>query len=219
MVTTSMPRRVKDPADLIHEFAHAVLYACAHDEMALDAKVPNPDQILMRFGKDYADCPNGVVGMIMRMAGDILTGGDNPTDQDYPRRSLNWAMDFVNEEPPGWPAGQRVPCVRFCLQPHATIDAQDSDEVKAFFISAVGVWSTVPLYAPNLTGDVLPPPTPLPPASSDHLVSPQGTVQSKLHDDGNLVIYQVDVDPWHALWSSQAGHIADKIPVPPANED
>jgi hypothetical protein len=206
-------RRAKDPADLIHEFAHAVLYACAHDEGAMDAKVPNPDQILWRFGKDYSDCPDGVVGMIVRIAGDILTGADNPNDQDYPRRSLNWAIDFVNEEPPGWPAGQRVPCIRFCLQPQATIDAQDGDEVKALFVSAVGIWSTVDFFAPNITGPVGPPP-PMEPGAAGYLVTKEGEVETRLHNDGNLVIYQVNVDPWRPLWSSQAGWIADKIPVP-----
>jgi hypothetical protein len=190
-----------------------VLYAAAHDEVALDAKLPNPDQILLRFGKSYSDFPDGVVGMIVRIAGDLLQGLENPSDADYPRRSLNFAIDMVNEEPPGWPAGQRVPCIRMCLQPQITVDAQDYDEKKVAFISAHGAWFTVPVYAPNLTGGVLPPPPTAEPVPQTHLVSAEGTVRAQLQDDGNFVIYQTDVDPWRPLWSSQAGHIADKIPV------
>jgi hypothetical protein len=175
------------PEDLIHELAHAGLYACSHDEVALDAKVPNPDQIKLRFGKSWEDRSGGPeFGMVVSISGDILTGGGEG-DQDYPRRSECWRLAAVNEEPPGWPAGQRVPVWMFCLHPQATPDAQDGNEVKALYVTAHGIWSTVPIYAPNLTsGGGTGPGAPI-----DKLVSADGRYELNAHsaDAGGMLVY------------------------------
>lgn len=200
----------KDPKHLIHELEHAILRQESHDEIVFDSKTPNADQHNLRFGRDTADFPDGTIGMLVSLMFDLLTGSDNPNDQDYPRRSCNGRIAFVNEEPPGWPAGQRVPTFLFSLQRQMTKDAQDGDEEKVLFVTDHGIWSTRPIYAPNLTGPVGPPP-PVEPTRTSETWAPGGECCTVQQGDGNLVTYRVKepfvLDTEHPIWSSFTGRL------------
>lgn len=133
--------------DLIKALQNALFGVVSHDELGLDSKKDNGDQIKFRFGSWLYERGRNGKGLIVRLSGDILRGDDSQPHRDE-RMGIDFRQDDNGDEHPDKTIR---PSVQIFAQ-QSVNTAGDATEKKCVTVTADGMFCNVPVYAPNLNG-------------------------------------------------------------------